>query len=227
MVGLTIRLKKKKPEWLELLLKSKFFGPCFDHQDLKKNEMNVYCVNCNQCVCQHCLSSSAHYLHVLLQIRRYVYNDVVRLHDMQKHLDCSKVQPYTINGAKVVFLNPRPQSKPSKSTSGVSCLACERGLTEPNCFCSIACKVSISMAKQNSRRDQSPPYLTFPIPEFSDLSAKQNQNLEPNLKEDESSNLTTESSEENNHQISWFNSALKPMRQLHKRKSTPRRAPLF
>ncbi|XP_010271215.1 PREDICTED: uncharacterized protein LOC104607293 [Nelumbo nucifera] len=224
MVGYAIHLKKKKkPEWLEVLLKSKFFGPCFDHQELKKNEMNVYCVECNRCICQHCLSSSAHYLHLLLQIRRYVYNDVVRLHDMQKHLDCSKVQPYTINGAKVIFLNPRPQSKPSKSNCGSSCLVCERGLTEPNCYCSIACKVSV--LKEDAKRKQSPPYITFKIPEFSDLSAKENQNAEPNSREEESSNLTTESSAGNTlHPC--LNSALKPRGQLHKRKGIPRRAPL-
>ncbi|KAF8398908.1 hypothetical protein HHK36_014772 [Tetracentron sinense] len=221
MVGYSFNLKmnKKTLEWLETLLQSKFFGPCCDHQDLRKNEMNVFCIDCNCCVCQHCLSSSVHHLHKLLQIRRYVYHDVVRLHDMHKYLDCSKVQPYTINGAKVVFLNPRPQSRPSKSNSGASCKMCERSLSEPNRYCSIACKVSEILEKSKIR---SSSYIPFTFPEFSAISAKENRNPEQNLKEEESSSSGGESSVENQPRLC---SALKPKKQLHKRKGIPSRAP--
>ncbi|KAF7838805.1 tRNA-intron endonuclease [Senna tora] len=41
-------------------------------------------------ICPHCLPS--HRLHRLLQVRRYVYHDVVRLEDLQKLIDCSNVQ---------------------------------------------------------------------------------------------------------------------------------------
>ncbi|CAL9074870.1 unnamed protein product [Musa acuminata var. zebrina] len=78
--------------------------------------------------------------HPLLQVRRYVYNDVVRLDDIEKLIDCSYVQPYTINSAKVVFLKPRPQSRPFKG-SGNICLTCDRILQEPFHFCSLSCKV--------------------------------------------------------------------------------------
>ncbi|KAF8370107.1 hypothetical protein HHK36_031858 [Tetracentron sinense] len=218
MVGYSLNLKmKRRPEWLETLLQSKFFGPCYDHHDLRKNEMNVFCIDCNRCVCQHCLSSTAHYLHKLLQIRRYVYQDVVRLQDVQKHLDCSKVQPYTINGAKVVFLNPRPHARPPKSNSGASCVVCERSLSEPNRYCSIDCKVSVVLEKLKNRSQ----FISFPIPEFGDLSAKENRNPEQNLKEDESSE--TDMSVGNGLRL---NSALKPKKQLHKRKGIPSRAPL-
>ena len=49
------------------------------------------------------------------QIRRYVYCDVVRSQDVQRYLDPAGVQTYIINQAKVVFLNHRPQSKPTKA----------------------------------------------------------------------------------------------------------------
>ena len=49
-----------------------------------------------------------------VQIRRYVYCDVVRTQDVQRYLDPAGVQTYIINQAKVVFLNHRPQSKPAK-----------------------------------------------------------------------------------------------------------------
>ncbi|XP_043721851.1 protein RGF1 INDUCIBLE TRANSCRIPTION FACTOR 1-like [Telopea speciosissima] len=215
MVGYAISLKKKKkkaPEWVGPLLKSKFFGSCVIHQELRKNEKNLFCIDCNRCICQHCLSSSAHYLHVLLQIRRYVYHDVVRLHDMQKHIDCSKVQTYLINQAKVIFLNPRPQLKPSKTNSGAACEVCERSLQEPNRYCSVACK--ISGVAEKGRRDH--PFMPFKIPEFDDFPMKENQ--------DEDS--VVESSEEKENCPPSSSPALKPKKQLRKRKGIPRRAPL-
>ncbi|KAE8774183.1 hypothetical protein D1007_53454 [Hordeum vulgare] len=74
------------------------------------------------------------------KVRRYVYNDVVRLGDLEKLIDCSYVQPYTINSAKVIFLKPRPQSRPFKGSGNV-CLTCDRILQEPFHFCCLSCKV--------------------------------------------------------------------------------------
>ncbi|CAF1928977.1 hypothetical protein Bca4012_072201 [Brassica carinata] len=73
------------------------------------------------------------------QVRRYVYHDVVRLNDLEKLIDCSYIQPYTINGAKVIFINQRPQSR-VKVSSNV-CFTCDRILREPFNFCSLSCKV--------------------------------------------------------------------------------------
>ncbi|KAL0326817.1 UNVERIFIED_CONTAM: hypothetical protein Sangu_1759700 [Sesamum angustifolium] len=147
MVGCKIRLRKRKQaEWVSGLLRSKFFGSCVDHGELRKNERNLFCIDCNLCFCKHCVTSAAHdCLHRLLQICKYVYHDVVRLHDIQKHLDCSLIQAYKINGEKAVHLNPRPQLKDTKSSKakggGTSCEACGRHIQDlPNRFCSIACK---------------------------------------------------------------------------------------
>jgi hypothetical protein len=52
-----------------------------------------------------------------------------------------KMQPYTINGAKVIFLKQRPQSRPFKGSGNV-CLTCDRILQEPFHFCCLSCKVS-------------------------------------------------------------------------------------
>ncbi|CAL9773276.1 unnamed protein product [Musa acuminata subsp. burmannicoides] len=135
--------------WVELLLRSKFFGVCEEHKETRKSEENIYCVDCGRRMCPHCVAGPAcpHRAHRLLQIRRYVYQDVVRVHDMQKLLDCSRVQPYTVNGAKVVLLNPRTQSKPSKSNAGGSaCQLCRRSISEPNRYCSIACMADVEGA---------------------------------------------------------------------------------
>ncbi|KAH9567110.1 hypothetical protein CY35_03G013600 [Sphagnum magellanicum] len=115
-----LSLPLQKPAWLEALLSEKLFVACTKHAALKKNERNVFCVDCNGGVCQHCVGSHRTSHCVLLQIRRYVYHDVIRLQDIQRLLDCSQVQTYIINSARVVFLNQRPQPRPSKGL-GNSC----------------------------------------------------------------------------------------------------------
>ncbi|XP_078428669.1 protein RGF1 INDUCIBLE TRANSCRIPTION FACTOR 1-like [Wolffia australiana] len=129
------------PAWLGgLLLEEGFFSGCSLHEHRKKNEKNIFCLGCCRSICPHCASTPAHLSHPLLQVRRYVYHDVVRLDDLEKLIDCSFVQPYTINSAKVVFLKQRPQSRPFKGSGNV-CLTCDRILQEPFHFCSLSCKV--------------------------------------------------------------------------------------
>lgn len=127
-----------KPAWLERLMAETFFGGCGVHQNQRKNEKNVFCLHCCLTICPHCLPS--HRPHPLLQVRRYVYHDVVRLDDLEKLIDCSNIQPYTINSAKVIFLKQRPQSKSCKVTAN-ACNTCDRILQEPFHFCSLSCKV--------------------------------------------------------------------------------------
>lgn len=52
-------------------------------------------------------------------------------------------QPYTINSAKVIFLNQRAQSRSCKGSAN-SCFTCDRILQVPFSFCSLSCKVSLS-----------------------------------------------------------------------------------
>lgn len=224
MVGCRILLKNKA-DWLSTLLHSKFFDTCGDHRDLRKSEKNVFCIDCNLCFCKHCVTSSGHCLHRRLKICKYVYHDVVRLQDMQQHLDCSKIQTYKINGEKAVHLNPRPQSKDckaSKPKGGASCEACGRYIQDlPNRFCSIACKVLIFAEKFKDHNSKVVPY---PVQEFAHLSLKESVDMEENLKEKELSSSLADSPMEIETQTS---SALKPKKQLHKRKGIPRRSPLF
>ncbi|KAH1050288.1 hypothetical protein GLYMA_08G086900v4 [Glycine max] len=128
---------KPASAWLERLMAETFFGGCGVHQNHKKNEKNIFCLHCCLSICPHCLPS--HRSHSLLQVRRYVYHDVVRLGDLEKLVDCSNIQPYTINGAKVIFLNQRPQSRSCKGTAN-ACCTCDRILQEPFHFCCLSCK---------------------------------------------------------------------------------------
>ncbi|XP_041009743.1 protein RGF1 INDUCIBLE TRANSCRIPTION FACTOR 1-like [Juglans microcarpa x Juglans regia] len=212
-----------KTDWLSTLLDSKFFGSCIPHKELHRNEENVFCIDCSLGCCRHCME--AHRSHQQLQICKYVYNDVVRLQEIQKHLDCSNIQTYKINGKKVVHLNSRPQSKDTKSStkykSGCSCEGCGRFLQDlPSYFCSVACKVSAVSVKP---KDQSQDLIPSPIPKI-DMSSKENSHQETNTNEMESSISVADSSEEIKAGVS---SALKPTKRTHKRKGIPRRAPLF
>ncbi|CAI9759444.1 unnamed protein product [Fraxinus pennsylvanica] len=155
-----IELKKMDPfdsipQWLEVLLGEKFFNTCLVHEYVKKNEQNSFCLDCCISLCTHCLPS--HQCHRLLQIRRYVYQDVLRLKDADKLIDCSFVQvkssfyiSYTTNSAKVVFLNRRPITRHFK-TSGNFCVICDRNLQEPYLFCSISCKVHYMACNLNKQ----------------------------------------------------------------------------
>lgn len=219
MVGCGLYIKKKT-NWLSSLLKSEFFGSCSDHQDLRKSEKNVFCIDCSLESCRHC---KVHSQHRSLQICKYVYQDVVRLQEIQKHLDCSRIQTYKINGEKAVHLNPRPQAKDAKpstkSKTGASCEACGRYLQDPpNRFCSIACKVSAVAVKPKDQRDK----IELPL-QFAGLSWKDNQNSETSSDEKQSSLSSTDVSEETK---TWVSTSLKPRKQLNKRKGIPHRAPL-
>ncbi|XP_065856830.1 protein RGF1 INDUCIBLE TRANSCRIPTION FACTOR 1 [Euphorbia lathyris] len=222
MVGCKLFIKKKREDWLTSLLNCKFFDSCIIHQQLRKNEKNVFCMDCNLEFCRHCVK--AHFLHPKLQICKYVYQDVVRLQDIQKHLDCSKIQTYKINGEKAVHLNPRPQSKDSKPSTkakfGASCEACGRYLQDvPNRFCSIACKVSAESVKATDEQK----VIDFSIEELQKDSWEENFNQERQSSENESTLSLTDMSEETQ---GWMTTALKPRKRLHKRKGIPRRSPL-
>ncbi|KAL5553294.1 hypothetical protein UlMin_040695 [Ulmus minor] len=224
MVKCKLPVKKKETDWLNSLLRCEFFESCVHHEDVRKNEKNWFCIDCHVGFCRHCVS--VHCLHRRLQICKYVYHNVVRFHDIQKHLDCSKIQTYKINGEKAVHLNPRPQPKDAKpSTKAIcagSCEACGRYLQDPpNHFCSIQCKISVVQVKPKENRQNF-------MSSISQNSQSENSNSETNQSEIESSLSLAESGEEVH--VSWISAALKPRNKSFgrkKKKGNPTRSPLF
>ncbi|KAM0936290.1 putative transcription repressor PLATZ family [Dioscorea sansibarensis] len=209
--GCGLRFKKQKdrksPKWYGSLLRKKFFGVCEDHRDLRKSEMNIYCIDCDLRMCSHCsvspsVSPGGHRSHKILQIRRYIYQDVIRIHDMERLLDCSDVQAYTVNNAKVVLLRRRKQSKPSRAST--SCEMCRRAITDPNRYCSIACKVS-----------KGPTRIAPSSPSISSIDGDREDGEEVSCCVSSVEPQSLDSSE------------VAMRRKINDRKGIPRRAPLF
>lgn len=130
---------REGPVWLSPLLQTEFFGHCKKHTT-GKHEKNQFCLSC--CSGPYCPQglSQSHSGHMSIQVRKASHRDVVRITDMQKYLDLSNIQPYTINGAKIVFLQSRPQPKLCKGAA-TYCDTCHRSLADQVRFCSINCKL--------------------------------------------------------------------------------------
>ncbi|GAB4834223.1 Protein RGF1 INDUCIBLE TRANSCRIPTION FACTOR 1 [Ancistrocladus abbreviatus] len=178
------------PQWLDVLLRESFFTPCLIHVSAKKNERNIFCLDCCLNICPQCLHP--HRKHRLLQIRRYVYHDVLRLKDAEKLMDCSFVQPYITNSAKVVFLKQRPLTRLFKS-SGNACITCHRNLQDPYLFCCLSCKVQHTVATQGRVRTPLSSHQTLETLELDDYQITSDSVLDPPASLPTSSGSTTSS----------------------------------
>lgn len=134
-------MSREGPAWLPPLLTiENFFSHC-SHHTSGKNEKNHFCFDCKEGpLCPEGLAVS-HSGHSTIQIRRASHRDVVRIADIQKYVDLVNIQPYTINSAKIVFLQSRPQPKMVKGASHY-CETCHRSIADPVRFCSILCKLT-------------------------------------------------------------------------------------
>ncbi|XP_055961907.1 protein RGF1 INDUCIBLE TRANSCRIPTION FACTOR 1-like [Mercurialis annua] len=132
------------PKWVIVMFNTMFFRKCKVHIGVKKNEEDRFCIDCCSSFCSNCLPlHHAHHNHI--KIRRYIYSDVINRQDLCKLFNCSGIQTYLTNKAKVLFLKQRNGRKLQQQihARGYSCIACSRRLQDnSSLYCSISCKVS-------------------------------------------------------------------------------------
>ncbi|XVE85471.1 hypothetical protein DITRI_Ditri17bG0093200 [Diplodiscus trichospermus] len=131
------------PPWVIVMFNTIFFRNCVRHPNAKKNELDRFCIDCLQSFCSHCFS--AHAIHKHVKIRRYIYSDVINRQDLCKLFNCSGIQTYHTNKAKVLFLKQRTtlqqQQQQQSNLRDYSCIICDKSLQDNSLYCSIACKV--------------------------------------------------------------------------------------
>ncbi|KAI3711003.1 hypothetical protein L2E82_40804 [Cichorium intybus] len=203
---------------LRALLDERFFNSCLVHEEDKKNEENSFCMDCCFSLCVHCMPH--HQSHRILQIRRYMYNDVLRLKDAQKIFDCSLIQSYTTNSEKVVLLRPRQRvSFPIRGTR-CTCLVCNQNIKSSFVYCSMVCKLSNEAASSGDQRVYA--YSSTSLGRSFLVSGSVTECLVSIESSVEESSTNTESMV-GKQKISATTST----RKLHGRKCVPQRAPLF
>ncbi len=86
-------------------------------------------------MCQYCLPAHApSCCGKVFQVRKYMYQDVVHVDDLQPLLDVSRVQPYCINGRKALLLQPRA-SAGAAAAGDCPCGGCPRSVRPGQCCC--------------------------------------------------------------------------------------------
>ena len=145
IVGKMTSISNQGPEWLGVFLSHvSYFDSCKLHPASSKNDANFFCVTCkSSTLCKTCVVKD-HGGHHVLQVRKSSHHDAVRIDDLKKTLDLTQIQPYIINGARIVHLNKRPQGKQQKADN--ACVICNRNLMENNRFCSLGCKQDAAKA---------------------------------------------------------------------------------
>ncbi|CAM6033509.1 unnamed protein product [Sphagnum compactum] len=146
---------REGPPWLAKLLSiAEFFGHCKTHLT-GRNEKNHFCFDCQRGPLCPVGVAESHAGHATVQIRKASHRDVVRVVDIHKLLDFSNIQLYTINSAKILFLQSKkpPQQAPKMikgggggSSGGLPaphyCHTCQRSIADPVRFCSLLCKLT-------------------------------------------------------------------------------------
>ncbi|XP_050224466.1 sister chromatid cohesion protein PDS5 homolog C-like isoform X2 [Mercurialis annua] len=138
------------PPWLEPMLRASYFVPCSFHKGSSKNKCNLFCLDCmGNALCSCC--SINHKDHRIIEIMQSSNHNAVRVNEIQKYMDISRVQTCITGRSKFVYLNEQPQPRFVKGVTA-TCEICCRSLLLLDCFrfCSIACKAKKSFDQEIS-----------------------------------------------------------------------------
>lgn len=165
------------PLWLMPMLKGSYFFTCSHHGDSKKSECNMFCLDCmGDAFCQNCLP--LHNVdHRILQIRKSLHHNALRVEEIQRHLDISGIQTYTINSARIVFLNARPQPKSKRGTH--VCEFCHRSLLRSSRFCSLGCKLYATLLKSPNLKESQEACTSSMLKDGFNEQLDKQKNLDP------------------------------------------------
>lgn len=143
-----VSMRPSPPPWLRAMLSGRYFELCEAHAAHPHCDQKYFCMDCcSEPLCASCTES--HVGHKLVQMRKSSYHDAVRVADVARLLDLSGVQPYVINGARIVFLRPRPHPRVARTVEHV-CVVCSRGLLDDCRYCSLGCKLEDSLDGDDS-----------------------------------------------------------------------------
>ena len=145
--GLQYRLHSSQL-WMMGLFEE-FFHPCDRHAGYSGNECKFLSFSSFSqhsfdfsILCKHCLNDS-NCFETCLQVRRYMYQNVILVEDLSELYCPSEIQAYTINGKRAVLINPRIPS-PNAFVASVFknfCFSCNVPLRSDCTFCSLSCKL--------------------------------------------------------------------------------------
>lgn len=137
-----------KPALLTLCsAQNQFFEPCRTHSRVKKNECNFFWMSEDltrtAVCCRHCdRVTGVEPSGSLLQVRRYMHQNVVLYDDISKEHDCRDIQSYSINQKRALLLQPKWQN--ATSTFDTYCSTCQVPLRADCSFCSLYCELTAS-----------------------------------------------------------------------------------
>ncbi|CAN6313539.1 unnamed protein product [Urochloa humidicola] len=136
---------KGKPTWREVLVRTGFWKPCEVHGKETRGEDCVFCLDCYEVTCPSCKHGGDEPGHRVLKIRRYNFRSAVLAADVQAlGVQVSKIQQYSINSQKVLYLRPIKRSKKFRPQAGARrCSTCRcyiRGEKRSYEFCSLVCE---------------------------------------------------------------------------------------
>ena len=142
--------KPSPPVWVEAILGPTFFTPCVVHAGMNKNDCNFFCLTCTpatgRAMCKFCLPGHAVCCTAdRIQVRHYMYQDVVHVEDVVHRHNIEGVQSYCINQRRAMLLHKKAPPPTAGTTPSFEnrCRGCAVPLNPAFRYCCLKCKIDL------------------------------------------------------------------------------------